>query len=220
VRSKFFNLDEEKQTRIINAGLKEFALNGYDGAKTDNIVQEAGISKGLLFHYFGTKKDFYLFLFEYTVDLCKNRYLDEINMDEDIFERLKQNTILKKKLMAQNPDLFNFLIGASAKGLNTLDKEVGPELAAKIEEFRKEAYVKMFSGLDFSRFKEEVDQQKAIELITWTIEGFQKKALAEHGDKKVDELDYNGFVNDLEEYFKLLRRSLYKDAFIPDHENS
>ena len=86
VRSKFFNLDEEKQTRIINAGLKEFALNGYDGAKTDNIVQEAGISKGLLFHYFGTKKDFYLFLFEYTVDLCKNRYLDEINMDEDSFE--------------------------------------------------------------------------------------------------------------------------------------
>ncbi|SHK34392.1 transcriptional regulator, TetR family [Anaerobranca californiensis DSM 14826] len=58
---KFYSLDEEKKNRIINAGLKEFGFHGYKNAKTDNIVQEAGISKGLLFHYFGTKKKFFEF---------------------------------------------------------------------------------------------------------------------------------------------------------------
>ena len=46
------NLKKEKQDRMINAALKVFAMNGYQKASTDDIVKEAGISKGLLFHYF------------------------------------------------------------------------------------------------------------------------------------------------------------------------
>ena len=51
MNGKFFDLNKEKQDRMINAALKVFAINGYRHASTDEIVREAGISKGLLFHY-------------------------------------------------------------------------------------------------------------------------------------------------------------------------
>ena len=57
MNEKFFDLKKEKQDRMINAALKVFALNGYRHASTDDIVREAAISKGLLFHM-----QIYLFL--------------------------------------------------------------------------------------------------------------------------------------------------------------
>ena len=52
---------------MINAALKVFAKNGYKHASTDDIVKEAGISKGLLFHYFVSKMGLYSFLLDYSV---------------------------------------------------------------------------------------------------------------------------------------------------------
>ena len=53
MNSKFFDIKKEKQDRIINAALKIFAMQGYRHGSTDDIVKEAAISKGLLFHYYG-----------------------------------------------------------------------------------------------------------------------------------------------------------------------
>ena len=67
MNEKFFDLKQEKQDRMINAALKIFAKNGYKHASTDEIVAEASISKGLLFHYFGSKQGLYDFLYDYSV---------------------------------------------------------------------------------------------------------------------------------------------------------
>ena len=66
MNDKFFDLKREKQDRMINASLKVFAENGYRHASTDEIVKDAGISKGLLFHYFTSKMGLYEFLFDYS----------------------------------------------------------------------------------------------------------------------------------------------------------
>lgn len=52
----FFRLPEEKQQRIINAGIEVFSSHEYKRASTDEIARKACISKGLLFHYFHNKK--------------------------------------------------------------------------------------------------------------------------------------------------------------------
>ena len=52
---------------MINAALKVFALQGYRHASTDDIVREAAISKGLLFHYFVNKIGVYDFIYDYSV---------------------------------------------------------------------------------------------------------------------------------------------------------
>ena len=67
VNDKFFDLKKEKQDRMINAALKVFATQGYRHGSTDDIVREAGVSKGLLFHYFGSKVGVYRFIYDYSV---------------------------------------------------------------------------------------------------------------------------------------------------------
>lgn len=62
MNERFFELTEEKQLRIINAGFEVFAQNEYKRASTDEIGCLSDISKGLLFYYFHNKKSLLLTL--------------------------------------------------------------------------------------------------------------------------------------------------------------
>ena len=55
MNEKFFDLAREKQDRMINGAIEVFAKNGYKHASTDDMVKTVGVSKGLWFHYFGSK---------------------------------------------------------------------------------------------------------------------------------------------------------------------
>jgi len=55
---KFFSLPNEKQKIIIDAALRTFGANGYKKASTNDIAFAAGVSKAMIFHYFGTKKNY------------------------------------------------------------------------------------------------------------------------------------------------------------------
>lgn len=79
---KFLNLDKEKQERILNAAMKEFALKGFDNASTNEIVKEANIGKGMLFHYFKSKKDLFLFLYDYTLGVLLNELYGKVDLSE------------------------------------------------------------------------------------------------------------------------------------------
>ena len=91
MNEKFFDLKREKQDRMINAGLKVFAKYGYRHATTDDIVKEAGISKGLLFHYFTNKVGVYVFLMDYSVRFLLLELSRAVKKDTtDFFEHYKQ----------------------------------------------------------------------------------------------------------------------------------
>ena len=65
MNERFFDLKKDRQDRIINGAMRIFTENGFRHASTDEMVAAASISKGLLFHYFKSKKGAYLFLYEY-----------------------------------------------------------------------------------------------------------------------------------------------------------
>ncbi len=65
---KFEKLPADKQEIILAVGIKEFSHKGYNDVKTDTITRKCGISKGLLFHYFGSKKDFYIYCLEKAME--------------------------------------------------------------------------------------------------------------------------------------------------------
>src|ERR1700754_4916623 len=47
---------EEKRREILEAAAKCFVRDGFRGASTTNICEEAGISPGHLYHYFPSKE--------------------------------------------------------------------------------------------------------------------------------------------------------------------
>jgi AcrR family transcriptional regulator len=50
---------DERRAQLLALGLDLFSQRAYDAISIDEIALAAGISKGLLYHYFPTKRDFY-----------------------------------------------------------------------------------------------------------------------------------------------------------------
>ena len=68
-------LDNSKKEKILTASIEEFSEYGFEKASTDRISQRAEVSKGLIFHYFGSKEN----LFMTAVNKCIDDVLEEFN---------------------------------------------------------------------------------------------------------------------------------------------
>lgn len=65
----FLNLDSNKQKKLLDAAMNEFSRVSYTDASINQIIQNAGISRGSFYTYFIDKDD----LFSYLLDLNKKR---------------------------------------------------------------------------------------------------------------------------------------------------
>lgn len=205
--SKFLNLDQEKQDRIINAAIKEFAQKGYDNASTNEIVKEAGISKGLLFHYFGNKKKMYLFVFDHFYEILVDEFYKKINLQErDIFKRVRQAVSVKMELLNKYPDLFNFLSVAVMED----SKEVKLELDQRKKQLAKNNIGKLYEGIDLSLFRDDLDVQKALKIIFWTFEQFSEELIQRAKLTPTHEINYDEAIKETEEYYEVLMKAFYK----------
>jgi AcrR family transcriptional regulator len=51
---------DERRRQILACARRLFSERNYDAVSTTDIAREAGVARGLLHHYFGTKRDLYL----------------------------------------------------------------------------------------------------------------------------------------------------------------
>jgi AcrR family transcriptional regulator len=51
---------DERRSRLISVGVELFSRHSYDELSVDDIARRAGVSKGLLYHYFDGKRGFYV----------------------------------------------------------------------------------------------------------------------------------------------------------------
>ncbi|MBQ6888267.1 MAG: TetR/AcrR family transcriptional regulator [Lachnospiraceae bacterium] len=200
MNSKFFDLAKEKQDRMINAALKVFAENGYKGASTDDIVKEAGISKGLLFHYFSNKIGLYTFVYDYSTRYMMLELTSEVDSKEtDFFEIYKQMEMAKLQVLKNYPYMQEFLNRAMYEDVH--------EAILAIEDKRsvlKECYEKIQNQIDFSVLREEVDIDRLVKMLDLTIQGI----MAEHFRQGSfqPEMLYTEVLGYLEMMKKLTRR--------------
>ena len=84
--------------KIVTAAWKLFYRQGYDDTTVDEIIREAGTSKGTFYHYFDGK-DALLSSLSYLFDDKYEELLPALNPEEDAFE----------KLMYLNRELFGMI---------------------------------------------------------------------------------------------------------------
>lgn len=205
--SKFLNLEKEKQDRIINAALKEFSQKGYDNASTNVIVREAGISKGLLFHYFKNKKQLFLFLYDYCVELTVGELFSKIDLEEkDFFIRLRQVLTVKMGLLKKYPEMIKFFEVAFIDN----SSEIKDDLNNKNKEIMASSYSRVFENIDMSKFKENMDIKKVINIITWTFEGISNSEIAKIKLSSSKQIDYDKSFAEADIYIEMLKNWFYK----------
>nr|WP_207725840.1 TetR/AcrR family transcriptional regulator [Clostridium sp. DJ247] len=208
---KFESLPEEKKKRILNACIEEFALNGYDKASTNSIVKKADISKGILFHYFGNKKNLFLYIFDYCMNHLIDKYYSVKETEpKDIFERIMWISILKIKIFHEEP-LMNRLVFSA---ISNMWESLKPEITERYNTYYAKHMPEFFRDIDTSKFRKEIDTQKAIELIMMCTDGISNKYLQKYKNKPVDEVfnDVEKIVEEYNEYMDVLKFGIYGET--------
>ena len=200
MNEKFFDLKKEKQDRMINASLKVFAINGYKHASTDDIVTEAGISKGLLFHYFGSKLGLYTFLYDYSVKFMKLELTRGVNENTtDYFELRKQIELAKLQVLKNYPYMQQFLDRSILENTK--------EALLAVEDLRNvlpDVYADIFRQTDQSLFAPNVDVEKLNTMLEYTVKGLMAE--------KFEKLSFNPdmLYEEIEGYLTMMKQLVYK----------
>ena len=204
----FENLPEEKRGRVLNAAMAEFASKGYDQASTNEIVKQAGISKGLLFHYFGNKKALFLSLYDYAAQTGIEQVYAQIEMhNPDLIERLRMGQRVKIELLQKYPPMFDFLQAAFL--------EQSPEVRSGVEDrnrrYMNENIAKIYQGIDLTLFRPGLDIQKALKTMFWVFEGLANE-IKQKNAQSHQPLDYDDVFRQSDEYLDFLRILFYAEG--------
>jgi AcrR family transcriptional regulator len=220
IYESFENLNESKKQTILNAGFRIFGEYGYAKASIEDIVREAGISKGSLFYYFGSKKNFFLYLYEYSATIMKQlvdipgdggrpKYLEKT----DFFERLEEVKERKMKLTLLYPYMSSFIKKAPFEAAHDVYKDI--QLIN--QKLASERVTDFFENLDIYKFKNGINPYMVLQLISWCSEGIvnqlQFKYLMDP-EKSHEEIDYNEVIQMYDQYVAMIRNNLYKDEYI------
>ena len=207
MNSKFFDLKKEKQDRMINAALKIFALRGYRHASTDDIVKDAAISKGLLFHYFESKLGVYNFVYDYSVKYMNLELRSNVDTNEkDLFEILKQIERARMNAMRGYPYMQQFLN-------RSMSEDVSEALLA-VEE-KRSALAQTTNAIDcqidYQLLPRGIDGEKLRKMLDFTIKGLMTERFLNESFQP--EMLYTEVCD----YLDMMKRIVYMQT--PDDDN-
>lgn len=209
MNQKFFNLPQERQDLIRNSAMTEFGDSTFKKTSADSIAKRAGVSKGLLFHYFKDKRELYLYLFQYAIDECMdlfNRHILKASYfgETDFFLTLEMGHKVKMDIVRRHPGLFRFVMRAYYEHDNVLT----PKLRKKLADVLEETTTSFLSRMDLHKFKDGVDPRAVVRLLTLASEGM----LAETGAYTAEEIDR--LFQEYRAYADMLRQHLYKEEYL------
>ncbi len=202
---KFINLDSYKQDNIINAALVSFGNSGYKKTSVNDIAVASNISKALVFHYFGNKKNLYLFLFDFCSSNITNAIKNKFDTREtDFFKKIKLIQDIKLSTIKKYPSLLDFLKCAYFES----DEAVVRDIKTIHQKYVSMGFDTFFINTDFSKFKDDIDPKIVMKVITWCTEGYVRDL------SKTKELDVQGASQAFDLYLTLLKNSFYKEEYL------
>lgn len=220
IYESFENLDEAKKKNILNAGFRIFGEYGYSKASIDDIVKDAGISKGSFFYYFASKKNCFFYLYEYAANIMKKivdspgkdgkpKYLEKT----DFFDRLDDVKKRKVKLSTLHPYMGDFIKKAPFEA----SKDVNKEIQIINQRLAQERISDFFYNLDLYKFKDGIEPFMVLQLISWCSEGVVNQIKLDNmisPKKKNDEIDYKEVIQVYDQYVAMIRKNFYKEEYL------
>jgi AcrR family transcriptional regulator len=211
------SIDPEKRDRIVNAAIEEFAAFPYEKASTNHIVEQAGISKGLLFHYFGSKKELYETLIRFVFTTMYTSIMERIDWNEtDLFDRLEQVTAVKMKISRMYPHMFDFMKTiAMHKRIDNLEGAfvLYREFGLNFEQVYKDMYTK---NIDYTKFRDPSTIAESIDIVRWSLEKYAEELLMKFCMDDGAKIDFDQLEASLKHYVGVMKQAFYIRQEPPD----
>ena len=198
-------LSDSKISEIKKIALEEFTLNGYGGTSTNVIIKRAGISKGSLFNYFGSKKELYFHLIrEYNGPLLEKLKGLFAAMPGDYIERMLWITEGYLDAFAEDPEGFRFLMTLTDEDNSKLAYEFYLEFMPEAMEVQKQ----LLSGIDTAKLR--VDEAALNKITGWVFQEIKRAVFSTEGAASRPEDFRSAFMNELNGMLDILKHGLYK----------
>lgn len=206
MNQKFFSLPQQRQDLIRSSAMLEFGEGTFKKTSADAIAKRAGVSKGLLFHYFKDKRELYLYLFQYAIDVSIGKYDAWVSYFEerDFFLALERGHQIKMDLVRRYPGLFRFVMRAYFEQ----DSLITPQVRKKLDSVLESTTEDFLARMDLHKFKPGVDPRRIIRMLTLVSEGM----LAETNACTAEEIDR--LFLEYRKYAGMLRDHLYKEEYL------
>ena len=116
----------DRRSGILHGALKAFCKKGYDGTTVDDIVNKAGCSHGLFYHYFSSKKEVFDEIIRFRTDSYFNRLVSAVKNKSNSREKrraITQSLFDEIKNDENYSYYFYFLVSS---GFSLKDKKLPP----------------------------------------------------------------------------------------------
>jgi TetR/AcrR family transcriptional regulator len=203
------SMPDGRRAALTTAAIKEFATAGYRAASTNRIVEAAGVSKGLLFHYFGDKRGLYVEAVLSSVTELMRRFDERLGpTSHDLFDRLRQYALAKWTLIEEEPSVFAFL----QEAMTDPPVELRAALQAATAEITASMYARLFQEIDTGAFRPGVTVEQAMHLISWTFDGLGKQYATLLRQQPLDLASVRNIMfGEVDTYVALLRHGIEND---------
>jgi AcrR family transcriptional regulator len=145
-------LSGEKAQRIVDAMRTSVGLRGATGSTFDQVAREAGVSRGLLHYYFGTKERLLVEVVRRDCDLRMQRMSETITGVESSEALLGALVQSLNETIAETPEFFVILLelhslarrnAEIASELAELHRRVRGHLAGLLEQAREQGAIRL-----------------------------------------------------------------------------
>ena len=205
------NSDAHKED-ILHAAILEFGRMGYRAASTNEIVKNAKVSKGLLFHHFTNKEKLYtacqFYVFgEYGRFLAQRMHFS----NRDFFDRVMEGVKIKMEFGRLHPEFMGFINRAWYQDQEDNPLERSETQGVVIDAIEESAPSTLFfDGLDTSLFREGMDLAKAFDYTRLVLEACWLRFSLRHNHNYIKMLEDMGhLLAEIEDIVKMLKYGAY-----------
>jgi hypothetical protein len=112
----------------------------------------------------------------------------------------------KLRIHQRYPKVFDFL----AASIQEESAEVKDMIKLKVGSIYEQGMKKIYEHIDYSKFREGIDIEKAIEILNWTMAGFGEKGLKQINTfENISEFG-ELYLKEWKRYSEILKYSFYK----------
>ena len=132
---------DERRQQLLDVGLRLFTERPYDDFSMEEAAETAGVSKGLLYHYFPTKRDYYMSVIRAATDEMLRLTMPPPHLDR--FDQLRIGLDAYLSFVEDHAAAYRAVLRG---GIGS-----DPEVVAIADDFRRTIYARIADGLGLRR---------------------------------------------------------------------
>lgn len=184
-KETFFNISEDKQQRVIEAALDEFADHSFNEAKLSRIIKASKIPRGSFYQYFEDKFDIYQYLFD-LMGKKKIEFMKDLlpNPEKMPFVELFEELYTRGVAFAKSDPRFIRL----SKNLMT-NSEIMDRIFGKNLEIARKYYTDYINtDKELGRIRQDVDTEFLADFVLQATTSIAFNEVSENNELDVDRM--------------------------------